>query len=62
MEKLFIILLSICVSILIAELLIFIGKGIIFIGRIIANNSAEINLKETYLLCQFYHFLLLSYY
>lgn len=46
MENLIIIiLLSACISVLIVELLVFIGKGIIFIGYIIANKSAEINFK-----------------
>ena len=45
MKTLFIVLLPICVSILVAELLIFIGKGIIFISHIIANRNGEVNFK-----------------
>lgn len=45
MKDLIIILLPVCISILIAEIFIFVGKGIIFIGYIIANKSADINFK-----------------
>ena len=45
MKDLIIVLLPVCISILVAEFFIFIGKGIIFIGYIIANKSADINFK-----------------
>lgn len=43
MEKLFIILLSICVSIFIAELLSFIAKAVVFIAYAIVKKDAKVN-------------------
>lgn len=43
MEKLFIILLCVCVSIFIAELLSFIAKAVVFIAYAIVEKDAKVN-------------------
>lgn len=45
METLFIVLLSICVSVLVAEVFLFISKAIIFIAYVIAHKDVHINFK-----------------
>ncbi len=45
MKTLFIILLSICIGILVAEVFLFIGKAVIFISYVIAKRDVHVNFK-----------------
>lgn len=45
MKTLFIVLLSVCISVLVAEIFIFIAKAIIFIANVIAHNDVHVNFK-----------------
>lgn len=45
MKTLFIILLSICIGILVAEVFTFIGKAIVFVGYLVAKQDVHVNFK-----------------